>query len=86
MVNLAERLAKKTGLSREECDGILKVAAFEILTGLREYGDVSFPGIGHFRKQHTETGSLVYLYLFESAVAKLNEPYTGERNDEIILK
>jgi hypothetical protein len=26
------------------------------------------------------------LYLFESAVAKLNEPYTGERNDEIILK
>lgn len=86
MTNLAKRVSEKTGLSLEECDGIIKVISHEVLMGLREYGEVKVPAIGVFRKEHTEHSNKVYLYLCDLALDKLKEPYTGDTSNEIILK
>lgn len=86
MKDLSTRVSRKTGLSKQECDGIIKVITYEIVMGLKDSGFVNIEGLGTLFRSHLDSNGIIILNPIKEVVNKLNEPYTGERVDEIIFK
>lgn len=86
MKDLASRVSKKTGLPKQDCDAIVKVLCFEIIQGLVDNGFVIIEGLGTLFRTHSDGKGTIMLTPSKELKAKLNEPYTGERTDEIILE
>jgi nucleoid DNA-binding protein len=86
MVKLTKLLAKKTGISRKDLDGLLKVIGHEITEELRAYHRFDFPNLGYFFCVTKEGVLHVRIKLSEEAYNRLNRiDNSEERKDEIIF-
>lgn len=86
MRQLSSRVAKKTGLSKTECDGLIKVVAYEILQGIIENGIVDIEGLGTLYRTHSDELGMLMLSPTPEGYARLAAPYKGERTNEIIFE
>lgn len=86
MKDLANRVSKKTGLSKNESDGIVKVVSYEIVQGLIDNGYVIIEGLGTLYRTHSDSKGAIILNPLKEVSDRINQPYTGERSNEIILK
>ena len=73
MIEMSERLAKKTGLSKYDCDAILKTLAFEIIEDLKTNKSVHIHGLGSLISHKSTSPYLIYLKLEESVKKRLVE-------------
>jgi nucleoid DNA-binding protein len=86
MIDLAAKMSKKTGLPKQDCDALVKVICFEIMQSLVDDGFITIEGLGTLFRTHSEAKGTIILTPSRELVTKLNEPYKGERKDEIILE
>lgn len=86
MIKLTKLLAKKTGISRKDLDGLLKVIGYEITEELRTYHRFDFPNLGFFFCATKEGVLHVRIRLSPEAYDRLNRiDDKEERKDEIIF-
>lgn len=83
---LAERVSRKTGLSKTESASLIKVFSYEIAMGLKENGYVEIEGLGTLYRSHSDKDGILILKPEGFLAQKLAEPETGERKDEIIFE
>jgi nucleoid DNA-binding protein len=86
MIDLAGKVCKKTGIPRQDSDALVKVICFEIIQGLVEDGYVVIEGLGVLSRTHSEAKGTIILTPSRELTTRLNEPYKGERKDEIIFE
>lgn len=85
MRNMAAKLALKTGLTKQECDAIIKALTFEMIEDLKESETIFLPGFGTFFFKHSMAGGLVTVALTEEAKKTLVEGMRREKEIEIIF-
>lgn len=85
MKSLAEKVAKRTGLSKTECDAIITIVMHEIISDLRNREEVVIKDFGKIKRKVRGTLSrTLFVTLTYEALARLTAPYKDEeRNDEI---
>jgi hypothetical protein len=81
--SLATVLALRTGLSKYECDAILKVIAFEITDTMREYEVFSFAGLGTFTRPTSVNENYLLLRLSQASVARIKAKKKKEEHEVI---
>jgi nucleoid DNA-binding protein len=84
MNNLYEKIAKKTGLSKHDINGILKVTSYELVEILKEEQRFYWDGLGLFFVNIKDTGLSVRIKLSEETYERLNTK--KEKSDEIIFE
>lgn len=85
MRKLADRVSLRTGLSRAECDGIIKILVHEIILELRSTDEVTVSGLGKIRR-YSMSGNQrrLLVKLTIEAMRRLTAPYKEEElPDEI---
>jgi hypothetical protein len=84
-MKLTKLLSKKTGISRKDLDGLLKIIGYEIVEELRTYHRFEFPSLGSFFCSTKEGTLYVRISLTQESFERLNKTEKGERKDEIIF-
>ncbi|NBO23258.1 hypothetical protein EBU94_07980 [bacterium] len=84
MNSLYEKIAKKTGLSKHDINGILKVTSYELVEILKEEQRFYWDGLGLFFVNIKDTGLSVRIKLSEETYERLN--IKKEKSDEIIFE
>jgi nucleoid DNA-binding protein len=85
MKDLAYKVASRTGLSKDECDGMIKIIVHEIIKELRHKDVVEIKGLGKIRRQDvTSNTKNLLIRLTKEAYSRLTAPYKKEEySDEI---
>ena len=84
MKDLADKVALRTGLTKDECDGMIKVIVHEIIQDLRYRDTVEVKGLGKIsRIVLGQSSRKLSLILTVEAFNRLTAPYKEEGSDEI---
>jgi nucleoid DNA-binding protein len=84
-MKLTKLLSKKTGISRKDLDGLLKVIGYEIIEELRTYHRFEFPNLGIIFCSPKDGRLYVKISITQESFERLNKIEKGERKDEIIF-
>lgn len=86
MNSLYEKIAKKTGLSKHDINGILKVTSYELVEILKEEQRFYWDGLGLFFVNINDKGLSIRIRLAEEPYERLNIKTTKEKSDEIVFE
>lgn len=86
MLKLAERVAKKTGLTILECESLIAVVGEELIEVLRISPSVVFNKLGVVFRSDNEDGRRLTIVLDKPVKDKLTKPVDDGDVHEIIFK